>query len=178
MILNKLTPREKKIFYVVIGLLGLVLGYHGAWRPMLEKFSLLDEEIFAFQMKLRKAKIYLRQEDEIREEAKKYPNLEKIEAGTDEEETARLLNLIEQTARNSSVSLSDVKPQEVKSDRITRHYAVELNAESSLDALLAFVYALEHSPEFLKIEQVNTAPKEDQAAVLRTFLIVTRTVVK
>ena len=177
--LEKLTPREKTILAWVVALFVLVAGYHGVWRPMMAKLSDLDDEIFALQLKIRKAKTLLRQKDEVMEESKKYPNLSRMDAGSDEEEIARLLNFIEQTARKLGVSLSDVKPQAVQSDKMSKRYLVELNAESGLKELASFIYELEHSPEILKIEQVNTGPKDEKnALLLRSAIVVTRVVVK
>ena len=176
--LSKLSGREKKILYVVIVMLVLVFGYHGIARPLAEKLTNLDMEVFAMQMKLRKAKIFLRQKDEILEESKKYANLSQMDAGSDEEEIARLLNLIEQTARKSGISLSDVKPEQVRSDKAVKRYVVQLNAESTLEQLMGFVYDLEHSPQILKIEKINTAPKEDKSPSLRSTITVTRVVLK
>ena len=177
-LLTKLNPREKKILYVVIGMLVILVGYHGVWRPMMHKFSTLDDEIFATQMRLRKAKTLIRQKNDVVEASKKFVNLEKMDAGTDEEEIARLLNFIEQTARKDNTSLSDVKPQPVKSDKVTKQYAVELNAEGELRALIEFIYELEHSEQLLKIDRVEIVLKEEKSSILRTSLQVTRTVVK
>lgn len=176
--LPDLNPREKKIAYVVVALLGLVIVYHGIFRPMTQKFSALDDEIFAMQMRLRKAKTLIRQKNDVLEASKKYVNLEKMDAGTDEEEIARLLNFIEQTARKNNASLSDVKPQPVKSDKVTKVYTVELNAEGELNSLMELVYELEHSEQLLKIEKVDMSPKEEKSAILRASLVVSRVVVK
>ena len=175
---ERLSARERKILYVVIALLGVTIGYHGVLRPMAAKFSTLDEEIFAMQMRLRKAKTFIRQKDDIMEAVKQYPNLEKMDAGSDEEEIAQLLNFIEQTARKNGVSLSDVKPQPVKSDQQTKQYSVELNAESNLEALIRYVYDLEHSENLLRIDRVNIAPKDEKGPTLRAYLLITRLVVK
>ncbi len=175
---KQLSPREKKILALTVAMLLVVGGYYGVWVPMQAKFQTLGEQIFSMQLKLRKSKTFLRQQDDIREEAKKYQNLELMDAGKDEEEIARLLNLIEQTARKNSVSLSDVKPQAVQSDKVAKRYVVELHAEASLEGVLRFFYELQTSAELLKVEQVEIAPKEENAAILRCFLIVTRVVVK
>ena len=177
--LQKLTPREKKILGWVVALLVLMIGYHGVWNPMMAKLGNLDDETFGMELKIRKAKTLLRQKDEVAEESKKYPNLSRMDAGSDEEEIARLLNYIEQAARKLGVSLSDVKPQAVQSDKVSKRYLVELNAESGLKELASFVYELEHSAELLKIEQVNTGPKDEKNnLLLRSAIIVTRVVVK
>ncbi len=175
---KKLTPREQKILFVTVFFAVIAAGYYGVWRPALAKFLSLDDEIFAMEMKLRKSKIFLRQKDEIMAEAKKYPNLAQMDAGKDEEEIARLLNLIEQTARKAGVSLSDVKPQQVQSDKVSKRFAVELHAESTLEQLTIFLYNIQVSSELLKVEQVQTAPKEEKSQILRSFLTVTRMVVK
>lgn len=176
--LPELNPREKKIGYVVVALLGVMITYHGIIRPMGQKFSSLDDEIFSMQMRLRKAKTLIRQKNDVFEASKKYVNLEKMDAGTDEEEIARLLNFIEQTARKDNASLSDVKPQPVKSDKVTKVYTVELNAEGELNSLMELVYELEHSEQLLKIERVDMSPKEEKSAILRATLVVSRVVVK
>lgn len=177
-LLNKMSPREQKILYVVIGLLIVLMGYHAVWTPAQEKFETLNNEIFAMQMKIRKAKTFLRQKDDILEESQKYPNLEKMDAGTDEEEIAQLLNFIEQGARDTGVRLSDVKPQQVQSDKWSKRYVVELNAESGVSELIEFVYLMQHSEQLLKIDRIDTAPKEEQSGELRSFIVVTRVVVK
>lgn len=176
--LARLTGREQKILYGVFALLLFVVGYHGVWTPVMGKFTDLDEQIFAMEMKLRKAKIFYRQRSEILEESKKFQNLEQLDAGSDEEEIARLLNLVEQTARQAGVSLSDVKPQQVRADKASKSFVVELNAESDLRQLIEFTYGLQFSPQLLKVEQVNASPKEEKSATLRSFLVVSRVVVK
>ncbi len=175
-IFEKLKPREKKILYVVVGLLVVLLGYHGVWNPLNDKIASLDDEIFKMEMRVRKAKILVRQKTDVAEAAKKYTNLDQLNAGTDEEETAKLLSLIEETARAKSCSLSDVKPEPVKADKWIKRFQVDLNVEGSLEQLVNFIYELEHSPQLLKIERVSMSMKEDKSTNLRAQLTVVRTV--
>ncbi len=174
--LTKLSSREKKILYAALTVILLAGAYHGILRPLNEKIAVLDDEIFSTEMKLRKAKVYLRQKDQILEESKKYPNLAQLDAGTDEEETARILSLIEVSARKYGVSLSDVKPNPIKTDKWTKRFEVELNGECTLEQLTLFVFELEHSAQMLKVEQVSSAPKEEKSPVLRSQMTVVRTV--
>ena len=74
--------------------------------------------------------------------------------------------------------LSDVKPQQAQADKISKRYVVELTAESGIKELLEFIHGLQYSTYLLKIERVDAAPKDEKSAVLRTFLQVTRVVVK
>ena len=176
--LTKLTPRERVIASVTGMLLFLMFGYHGVWRPMTAHFSELNDEIFVMQMKLRKAHVFLKQRDAISEEAKKYPNLAQMDARKDEEEIASLLNFIENEARSAQVNLSDVKPQQVNQDRTAKRYVVELTAESGIKELITFIHRLQYSPQMLRIEKVDSAPKDEKSGTLRTSLIVNRVVVK
>lgn len=174
--LTKLSAREKKILYLTLTVLLIAGGYHGVWRPLQAKIVSMDDEIFSMEMQLRKAKTYLRQKDQIIEEAAKYPNLSQLEGGTDEEETARILSLVEQAARKNGMSISDVKPNPIKSDKWMKRFEVELNGESTLEQLTQFVYELEHSPQMLKVEEISSAPKEEKSPVLRSQMTVVRTV--
>lgn len=177
-LLNKLTPREKKILIFVGVLLAMVGSYHGVLHPLLAKISNMDEEISAMEMKLRKAHVFAGQSREILEEAKKHSTLNQMQAGTDEEETAKLLNLIEKTARKTGATLADMKPKPVTADKMFKRYGVELNADLKLEELISFLYELEHSSQLLNIEQIILSPREDNAQRLRAFILVTRVVVK
>lgn len=175
-VLAKLSSREKNILYIAVTVMLIAGGFHGILRPLNEKITVLDNEIFSMEMKLKKAKVYLLQKDLILEEAKKYPNLAQLDAGTDEEETARILSLIEQSARKYGVSLSDVKPSPIKTDKWSKRFEVELNGECSLEQLTQFVFELEHSAQMLKVEQISSTPKEEKSPVLRSQMTVVRTV--
>lgn len=176
--LTRMTPREKKIFYVAVFFIFVMFAWHGLIVPSAGKFEELSDETFLMELKVRKAKTLIRQKDDILEEAKKFPNLERLAAGTDEEETARLLNLIEQTARNAGMSLSDVKPETVKTDKWTKRFEVNLQTESNLEQLIGFIYELEHSEQLLKIEKVETSLKDDKTSALRSQLTVVKMVTK
>ena len=176
--LTKMTLREKKIFYLAAFFVFVLFAWHGLLRPAAGKFGELSDETFVMELKVRKAKTLIRQKDDILAEAKKYPNLERLSAGSDEEETARLLNLIEQTARTAGVSLSDVKPETAKTDKWTKRFEVNLQAESNLEQLITFIYELEHSEQLLKIEKVESSLKDDKTSALRTQLTVVRIVTK
>ena len=175
--LTKMSPREKKIAVLTGVLLMVMVGFHGVWMPVTDKLDELNDQIFALQLKMRKAKTLIRQREDVKEEAKKFPNLEKMEAGSDEEEIANLLALIEQTARKTKVSLSDVKPEQVQSDKVSKRYRVELNAESGITELIRFVFEIERSQELLKVEAVDSTPKEEESSILRSSIVVTRVVV-
>ena len=99
-----------------------------------------------------------------------------LDGGTDEEETARLLSLIEQSARKYGVSLSDVKPNPMKAEKWTKRFEVELNGECTLEQLTQFIFELEQSAQMLKVEQISSAPKEEKSPILRSQLTVVRTV--
>ena len=176
--LTKMKPRERFLVSVTGGMLVLLIVYHGIWVPLTKRFETLQDEIFAMQMKLRKAHLYAKQRDQVLQEAKKFPNLEQLDAKKDEEETASLLNFIEKEARDVQVTLFDVKPQHVSSDKASKRYRVDLTTESGLKEFTEFIYHLQYSPQMLRIEHVQMTPKEDKSPVLRSSLSVTRVVVK
>lgn len=178
MLLEKLTPRERKAAYITAGLIIFMIGFHGIWAPLKTRSQFLQDEIFATKMKLRKALIYVQHRDKVLEEARKYLNLEQLDAKKDEEEIASLLNFIEQEARESAVTLIDVKPQQVNSDRTSKRYIVNLETEGGLKEMTQFMYDLQYSPQMLRIERVEIAPKEAKSEMLRSSLTVARVVVK
>ncbi len=176
--LAKLKSSERVLLVIVIILLAIGLGYYGGLKPIEAKLGNLDSEIFSLQLKLRKAKIFVQQRDAVMEEAKKYPNLEGMNARKDEEENAALLSFIEEEARKARVTLSDVKPQTTTGDRLTKRYTVELSIESGMKELIEFIYHLQFSPQLLKVERVESAPKEEGSEILRSNLVMQRVVVK
>lgn len=175
---SKLKPSERMLLVIVGVLLACGFAYYGGWKPIQAKFSALDEEIFSMQLRLRKSKILVHQRDQVLEEAKKYPNLQGMDARKDEEENASLLSFIEEEARRARITLSDVKPQSMNEDRLTKRYTVELIIESGMKELIEFVYHLQFSTQMLKVVRAEMAPKEEGSAVLRSSLVMERVVVK
>ena len=172
MFLSRLTKREKYITYISITIVACVFFDRIVFAPVMNKLESLNAEILIQEKKLQKLRNILLQEDLITGEYKKYAQHIKQE-GSDEEAIAILLSNIEKMAKNSSVSIIDMKPAPVEKLEFYKRYTIGVEVEAKIDNLSDFIYQLEKTPQLLRVAEFRLSPKKKETAVLRIHMVVT-----
>jgi hypothetical protein len=167
----KLNKREKHILYVVIILFSLLFLERLVFRPLADKLAYLDKEIEIEKMKLIKAKAVAGQKVEILKEYSDLGNYMKIK-GSDEEATSELLKEIEKLARESSVSISDIKPRSAQKRGISKEYSIEVRTETKMPQLVDFLYSLDNSTSMLRVQKLSLILSEETSDILRVTLLI------
>ena len=95
--------------------------------------------------------------------------------GTAEEEISALIGLVEKLASKHGVTLVATKPHETRVLDAGEEYAVDVDLECDLAALLQFLHELESSPGLLRVSRLTIGPKsEGTGSVLKGSLAVTK----
>lgn len=76
-------------------------------------------------------------------------------------------------AKNSSVSLIDVKPSAVEKTEFYKKYTIKIEAEAKVGHLADFIYQLEKSPQLLRVAEFRLSPKKRESSVLKIYMVVT-----
>lgn len=91
------------------------------------------------------------------------------------EESAAMLKEIEGAARQFNVTIAGTKPPVARTESSYEEYAVEVEVEGNLQALVEFLYALESSPQLLRVPALVVAPKaEADRSLLKCTMTVTK----
>lgn len=145
------------------------------YQPITHRFEVLHQEIQAQERQLRKNRGYLSARERIMEEHKRYQDY-LIRAGSDEEETSRLLSEIEGLARKSDLSLTNLKPQLVTTFDFGKKYSVEIEVKGEMAQLIKFLYGL-HQSKYLLNNQQFRLTKDKSSSSVKGYLSITKTAI-
>jgi Tfp pilus assembly protein PilO len=155
-----------------------VLGELAVRRPLAAQFRALDEEIArrteTLERNLRTTSPAVRRA--VLSDYQNYGERIRKRAST-AEESAAMLSVIEETARQSGVGLSSTKPREPKIASFSEEYAVEVEVETDMKSLIAFLRAIESSGQLLRVPRLTLdGSGAGQRGRLKGVLTVTKAV--
>lgn len=144
--------------------------------PAMSRIKTYDEEIDKEKEVIRGDLRLLSYRDRILSEEKAFRPLYLVKEKTSEEITAAFLKKLELLAGESSINLVKVNPAESKQKKSHVEYYASLDCEGKLEDMAKFMYAVDTSPELLKIVQLKVGAKkagsEDIAANMTIVKII------
>ncbi len=167
----KLSKREKQIFYLCVGLAVILILQLVVFKPLGNKLGDLNQDIQLLEAKLIKG---LRQEGQRDQILKNYKTLQAFSklSGSDEEVVSEFLREIEKLARESDVSLSDLKPRAVNKRTMYKEYTIDIRAEATMKDTIVFLYRINDSALLLKADKLVFSLKEEGAYVLKVNMLI------
>lgn len=172
----KLAKRERLILYVCIFLILITILDRFVFKPLADRLFKLHQEIQVMEAKLIKGLRAERQRDVILKEYKNYETYLKIK-GSDEEIVSELLREIEKLARESNVSLSDIKPRSTNKRAMFKEYTIEVRTDASLKDVVNFLYRLNSSILLLQVDKLVLNLAEEQGDILKVNMVISGIVV-
>jgi len=173
MFLSKLSNRERIGAFLGAAFLLLVFLDSLIIKPINARVKALNTEIETGEAQLGRYLRNLSRRDAVLEEYQKYAKYVK-KAGSDEEETAKILGEIETLARKSNLTLADMKPRMPRSIGFYKEYTVEIEVEGSMNSIMNFLYELNSSTQLLRAERVRLYPKKKDASAVKGAILVTK----
>lgn len=173
---SKLSKRERVIFYATGLILFLGVMDRIVYQPVLNLLNELDQEILVQENQLRKNLKYLAIREAVQNRYSAYA-ANAVTSGFDEEEIASLLNEIEGMARNSGLSLVNMKPKPIIATDLGKLYPVELEVETNMVQLVKFIHGLRSSKFILGVKKLNLVPKGKKSDQVKGYLMIHKTVI-
>ena len=157
--LKIISPREKMILGIAVGIFLFSCIFSFAILPFLTKRDRLNKEIHLTETKLRKYTYLLSRRDFIQQKYAKLFTLTKQQAQDSSDSLISTLSVLESTAQNSQLKIIDIRPQSPKSHDVYKEILIELRTEGNIQAYLTFIYNLRHSPSLFKIKRLILTAK-------------------
>lgn len=177
MVFSSLSKREKAIFIIACFLICISLFYHIILEPVVKKWSTLNSQIAAKEVRLKKAIRLLREYESIKREYQKYASLVKGNQ-SDEQQMAAVLLEVENLARKSNVYINALKPRTIKDADFYQKFVVELELDTTVRDLMGFFYQLQGSPQILKVESMEMNAKSSQKDSIKAYLLISKILFK
>ena len=172
---SRLSRRERTwIILAVIVVVGAVADQI-AIKPIRQEISRLDQEIVAKKAALKGYRRNVAQRPAVLAEYTEVAAyLERT--GSNEQETAKILETVEQLARQSGVTLNQAKPQGArKLDWVTK-LKVEIEAQATPEKLVAFLYRLNNAPQVLRTDRVQIRTGDRKSPQVRSIIEISKLV--
>lgn len=169
----RLKPREKYFVILTAAVAAVCLFYRAAVVPTLEKIEGLQRDVVIQSKQLAAYRRALAQREQITQAAQRYAHLIQP-LQSDAEETSRLLSEVATLARESSLTVVNLKPRPVGSSGLLKWYQVELEAEAFPEGITRFVHQVERSQKMLQIERMEMKRDEKAQIPLRCVLRISK----
>ncbi len=156
---NKLSEKEKKVFYFAVGAIVLALFDLLFLRPVLSKLKTLDEEIFETENSVKRDSRFLAYRDRILAEREAFRSFYSAEIQTPEQIKAAFLQKIVTLAEESKINLAKLAPSGENAKKGFIKYYADLECTGSLEDLIKFMHKVDGTDDLLKVVKVNFTGK-------------------
>lgn len=80
-------------------------------------------------------------------------------------------------ASQAKVTLVEVKPTDLKSEKIIKRYSINLNCEATMEQLASFMFLLENSTTLFTVDNYNITSKDKEKGILKCNMVVSKIVI-
>jgi len=176
--LSVLLQDRAALIHAGLVLAAVVVAAVIALGPVRGIFRNTDEAIVVQEQKMaRNARILSsKSKDVVVRDYRQYGDSLRKKGSTSEESSAMVAE-VEMLATQAKIALSATKPRDPHPDRDYEQYAVELEFEAPMAQAVTFLYAVENSPQMLRIDRmVLDAKGAKSAGMLKASVTVSRVV--
>ncbi|MBF0485096.1 MAG: type 4a pilus biogenesis protein PilO [Candidatus Omnitrophica bacterium] len=167
---KQLTKREQLILQGTAGIVFFGLVFHILLNPLAQKYSVLDKKIAVTKAKLEKNQQLIAQKDFFQNV------LSKLGQGTLESEPLKdpivgMLSELEKLAKDSGVSLTDIRPKAAREGVSSRELVVDMRTEGGVKDYLKFMFNIENSTSLFSIKKIQLNSKSNGDVLEGSFSI-------
>ncbi|MBM3253533.1 MAG: hypothetical protein FJZ16_04710 [Candidatus Omnitrophica bacterium] len=163
--------RERVIFYIAIFVIIFSICFNLLIAPILNKNHMLNKEINAARIKLKKYLQLLSRKEYIQTKYSKFTTT--LELSDQEEDTAiSALSELEDLAKRANIHIIDIRPQSAsKNLNLYKEIFIDLKTTGTMEGYLNFIYNLENSLSLLKIKKFQLSAKPNSQILEGSFYI-------
>lgn len=173
MFYHHLSNRERNFLFLTIAILIIFFFYNFIIGPIISKWKDLNIQLISKKIKLEKDLKIIRNKTNIQKEFNIYSKYMKP-LGSEDKEMAILMSDIENIARSSNISITNVKPQAVVSGNFYKEFSVNLDIEGKIEEITRFLYELSRPPYLLKAKRFEFNVKSGKDSRIKGFVLITK----
>lgn len=166
-----LKKHQYLLVYAAAGVLTVWLVSRVIFTPFHARLTGLGRDVLLQEARLKKGISLIERQDEINKEYDKYASYFSLHDLSDEEAVSNFLKEVEKTSREAALAVVDMKQQkEVKKDKFSKQYTINIRAEGTMPQLVNFLYALHNSSILFTVEKMSISPKSEESPDLNITL--------
>lgn len=162
-IYNKLSDQEKKIFYVTLGFMSLMVFDLLFLQPATNKIKNLDHDIAQAKSDIKRDVRFLSYQQKIVKEDELYKFYQPDDKKSEEEVIAAFLKTIENLGREAEVVVGKLNPGEAVPKKGYIQYFANVECNGKLENIIKFVHKIDTTTNLLKVVKMNVIAKKTSA---------------
>ena len=174
---SKLSPKEKKVFYITMAFVVIALFDRLFLGPVTVRLKSLDEEIKEEKNMINSDLRFLSFKEKILKENTTFAPYFTAKARANEEIIATFLKRIELLASETKINLIRVTPADSKRKKGFTEYYATLECQGLLENIAKFMYAIDTSPDLMKITKLNMTPQRAGGEEVGANITIIKTIV-
>ncbi len=174
--LTKMSKQEKMIAYFAFAAILLALLDRFIFSTILTKIRLIDDQIKLQELSLKKNSKIIAQKELIKKEDEQYA-IYSVESKTQEEEISGVLKEIEMLASQSAINLVEIKPTDLKTEKILKRYSISLTCEATMEQLTNFMFLIDSSKVLFTIDNYSLVSKDREKGIVKCTMNISKVVV-
>ncbi len=175
--ISKLSPKEKKIFYMAVFFVLAAFLDRLFLGPAMTRLKSLDEEIEHERNIIKSDLRFLSFKNRILKENNAFSAYYAAKAQSDEEIIASFLKNIEMFASQAKVNLVKVNPSGSKQKKDYMEYYTNLECEGRLEDVAKFIYSVNTSSGLLKIIKLSINHKKAGLEYVNAAMTITKIII-
>lgn len=176
--LSKMSPREKKIFYVALVFGSAFLFDRLFMSPALKRIKATEVEIKRQEERIRQDLEFLANRDQIEKEGTHFAKYIPKKIKEKDEINTELFRTIERLAAEANVNLIKSNPGDIKEESSHIQYFASIDCSGKLNDVIGFMHLLNSTGDLFKVVQFNMSPKRGVQDEITTSMTIVKLIVK
>ncbi|MFA4980857.1 MAG: type 4a pilus biogenesis protein PilO [Candidatus Omnitrophota bacterium] len=172
-----LSPKERKILYVTLGVVSLALFDRLLIAPIVRESRSVEEAINANIGEIKKSTLILRYKDKIIRDNDDYGIFYTADGLSQEQLTASFLSEIEEFAKASTIALTNINPVVTEEKAGYVQYSIVIECAGNMKNIVDFIYAIDNAKKPLRVVSYNIQPKDRNVYDVKCSMTITRAII-
>ncbi|MDD5421842.1 MAG: hypothetical protein PHT32_00255 [Candidatus Omnitrophica bacterium] len=172
-----LSPKERKILYVTLGVVSLALFDRLLIAPIVRESRSVEEAINANIGEIKKSTLILRYKDKIIRDNDDYGIFYTTDGLSQEQLTASFLSEIEEFAKASTIALTNINPVVTEEKAGYVQYSIVIECAGNMKNIVDFIYAIDNAKKPLRVVSYNIQPKDRNVYDVKCSMTITRAII-
>ncbi|OQX80421.1 MAG: hypothetical protein B6D56_05095 [Candidatus Omnitrophica bacterium 4484_70.1] len=168
--ISGLSPKERKLLYITLSFVFFALFDKLIIRSIFNEVHSVEEKIKSQLTLIKKDLLILKYKKKIMEEDKLYSIFYTKKGLVPEELMATFLSEVEQLAKASEITLTNISPISVEEKRRYTQYKLIIECESNMENLINFIYAVNNAKKPIWVGSYEFSPKNREKYEVKCVL--------
>ena len=175
--ISGLSPKEKKMLYITVGLIALTLFDRLILGPVQKESVQVEEKIASDMRQIRKNNLIIQYKDKIGKEEKDYSIFYTKKGLTSEKMISAFLSEVEDYAKEAKIILTNINPVTTEDKTGYAQFSLTIECSGNMKNIISFIYSIDSSKRPLRVLSYNIVPKDRENYEVKCVITIIKAII-